>query len=61
MIMALSKRFDKMWVGGYVQADNLSGAVFDDSPLLKRRNSYSAGIAVSWIFKHSDRMVMSNE
>jgi len=60
-IAALSKRFPSYWVGGFVRADTLSGAVFDSSPLVKQKNSLSFGIAASWVFSRSSKMVNVDE
>jgi outer membrane protein len=38
--LALSKRFPKFWVGGFVRYDNLSGATFEDSPLVKQNGLF---------------------
>ena len=56
-ISALSKRFPHYWVGGFVKWDSLHGAVFEDSPLVKRKQNFSAGFAVSWIFAESKHQV----
>lgn len=56
-MMTLSKRFRRYWVGGFVRYDNLSGAVFDDSPLVRDKSALAAGVAVSWIFGESSRLV----
>jgi len=56
-ISALSKRFPRYWVGGFVKWDNLHGAVFEDSPLVKRQQNFTAGFAVSWIFAESKTLV----
>ena len=56
-ISALSKRFPHYWVGGFVKWDSLHGAVFEDSPLVKRKQNFSAGFAVSWIFAESKTQV----
>jgi MipA family protein len=56
-LLALSKRFRSYWVGGFLRYDTLSGAVFGDSPLVKRNNYLAGGIAISWIFGESSRMV----
>ncbi len=56
-IGALSKRFGAIWVGAFVRADTLSGAVFDPSPLVKQREAYSAGVAAAWIFSRSSKLV----
>ncbi|MCW5610838.1 MAG: MipA/OmpV family protein [Rubrivivax sp.] len=54
---ALSRRFGDLWLGAFVRADSLAGARFDDSPLVRRRQHLSAGLALSWIFKVSDARV----
>lgn len=51
--MFLSKRFPRYWVGGFVRYDSLAGAVFNDSPLIKKTSAVSAGIAISWVFSES--------
>ena len=53
----MSKRFPSYWVGGFVRYDTLSGAVFNDSPLVKRSSYLAGGIAVAWIIGESSRMV----
>jgi len=53
MIASLSRRFERVWVGGFIRYDNLSGAVFDDSPLVETRHSVMAGFAVAYILKKS--------
>lgn len=55
--MALSKRYRRYWVGGFLRYDDLTGAVFDDSPLVRDRRAVSAGVAVSWIFGESSQRV----
>ncbi|MCL2589578.1 MAG: MipA/OmpV family protein [Betaproteobacteria bacterium] len=54
---SLTKRFDKFWFGGFVRYDTLHGAVFDDSPLVKRKNAWTGGLGVAWVFGKSNRMV----
>ena len=56
-ISALSKRFPHYWVGGFVKWDTLHGAVFEDSPLVKSKQNFTAGFAVSWIFAESKNLV----
>jgi outer membrane scaffolding protein for murein synthesis (MipA/OmpV family) len=56
-ISAVSKRFPKFWVGAYVRYDTLSGATFEDSPLVQRKSYLVGGIGISWIFTRSSRMV----
>jgi outer membrane scaffolding protein for murein synthesis (MipA/OmpV family) len=55
--LALTKRFPRYWVGGFARYDSLAGAVFDDSPLVKRKNNVSAGVAVAWVITQSGQMV----
>ena len=55
--LALSKRFPRYWVGGFLRYDTLAGATFRDSPLVKRQNNVSAGFAISWVLTESSRLV----
>ena len=59
VLAALSKRYDRFWVGGFARADTLRGASFDDSPLVRRRSAYYAGIGVAYVFGQSSRLVDS--
>ncbi|MDP2238783.1 MAG: MipA/OmpV family protein [Burkholderiales bacterium] len=59
-LAALSKRFPSYWVGGFLRYDTLSGAVFGDSPLVRRSNYLAGGIAIAWIIGESSRMVDVN-
>ena len=56
-IAALSKRYREFWVGGFAKWDTLNEAAFVDSPLVKDRQLFSAGIAVAWILDQSKTMV----
>jgi hypothetical protein len=55
-LASLSRRFNRVWMGGFVRYDNLAGSQFDDSPLYETRHSLMAGFAVSWILKQSSRV-----
>jgi MipA family protein len=57
LLMTLSKRFRRFWVGGFVRWDNLSGSVAADSPLMKTKQYVAGGFAVSWVFSQSKIMV----
>ena len=48
-----SRRLGDFWIGTYLQADSLRGAVFETSPLVRQRNNLQYGIGVSWVFKES--------
>jgi len=60
-LASISRRFERYWVGGFMRYDTLKGAVFEDSPLLRRQHSYTAGIAFAWVFAQSDRKVEASE
>jgi MipA family protein len=60
-IAALSKRYPSWWVGGFVRADTLSGAVFEESPLIRQQNSFSVGLAAAWVFSRSSKRVEADE
>jgi len=54
---ALSRRDGPRWLGAFVKVDSLGGAVFADSPLVRQRQQWSAGVAVAWVFAQSARRV----
>lgn len=45
------------WIGAFFRYDNVTGAVFDDSPLVRQSGNFSAGIVVGWFIAKSSRMV----
>jgi outer membrane scaffolding protein for murein synthesis (MipA/OmpV family) len=57
--VSLSKRFPRFWVGAFARYDNLSGAIFADSPLVRTEDSFMAGIGVAWILAQSETTVES--
>ncbi|MEP7274804.1 MAG: MipA/OmpV family protein [Betaproteobacteria bacterium] len=56
-LASLSKRYPQYWVGAFVRYDTLAGAAFADSPLVRTRGYFAAGIAVAWIFAQSEQRV----
>jgi outer membrane protein len=60
-MLTLTKRFPRWWVGGFLRVDTLAGAVIEDSPLVRRSDAVSAGIALSWVFSESKTRVESDE
>lgn len=56
-LTALSKRFPKYWVGAFVRYDSLSGAVFADSPLVRRDSYWTAGFGIAWPIGASSQRV----
>ena len=49
LTLTANRRFRTFWVGAFARYDNLSGAVFEDSPLVKRKDSFMAGVGIAWI------------
>jgi outer membrane scaffolding protein for murein synthesis (MipA/OmpV family) len=56
-IAALSHRNKDYWTGGFIKWDDLSGAAFVDSPLVKKRQYFTVGYSISWILDVSDKKV----
>ena len=61
VLASVTRRYPSYWVGAYVRYDSLAGASFADSPLVRRENYWTAGFAVTWIIRQSQRMVESEE
>jgi MipA family protein len=61
VLASLSKRFPGFWVGAYVRADSLHGAVFDDSPLIRQNYAVSGGLGIAWMIGESERTVDADE
>ena len=59
-LMAVSKRFERFWVGAFVKYDELSGASFEDSPLVRQKHGWAAGVGMAWVFARSTRTVDRN-
>lgn len=49
----ISKRFSKYWIGAFARYDSLSGAAFEDSPLVKKRGSLMIGVGIAWFIGES--------
>jgi MipA family protein len=61
LLVGGSKRFENTWLGAFVKYDNLASASFADSPLVKKRQYFTLGIAFSWIFGQSPQMVEADD
>jgi outer membrane protein len=61
LVMAITKRFEHFWFGAFASYDELSGAVFDNSPLMRTKQSFVAGFGVAWVFAKSKTLVQSSE
>ncbi|HSH42655.1 MAG TPA: MipA/OmpV family protein, partial [Arenicellales bacterium] len=55
--LSAQSRSGNNWIGAFLRYDNVSGAVFDDSPLVRRSGNFSAGIVVGWFVARSKTMV----
>lgn len=60
-VISLARRLSKMWVSGFVKWDTLRGAVFEDSPLVKSKESVTAGFVISWVLSESTTKVEYDE
>lgn len=60
-LISMSKRFPRFWVGAFARYDNLSGATFEDSPLVRQKDYFAGGIAVTWVIGESATRVMVND
>ncbi len=58
---SVSRRLGNAWLGGFVRYDGLQGAAFANSPLVRNRNSITAGFGVSWIFAASSQRVVAED
>ncbi|MEK8031519.1 MipA/OmpV family protein [Ideonella sp. DXS29W] len=54
---ALSRQFGDAWLGLFVKADRVAGTAMADSPLVRERQQFSAGVAVTWVFARSSTLV----
>lgn len=59
-IAALSKRWGRLWMGGFLKWDSVQHSAFEDSPLVKSKHTLSSGIAVAWVFSESRAKVEAN-
>ena len=60
-LAATSRRFGPMWVGAFVRYDNLRGAAFEPSPLVRRASALTLGFGVSWVLAQSSELVTSSD
>jgi outer membrane scaffolding protein for murein synthesis (MipA/OmpV family) len=60
-IAAISRRLDRIWLGGFIKFDSVRGAVFADSPLVTKWQQVSGGIGITYIFAVSEQRVEREE
>ena len=61
LIAALSRRHDNGFAGVFVRYDTVRGAAFENSPLVRRRDNLSVGVAFSWVLATSGRRVATED
>ncbi|MBC7955172.1 MAG: MipA/OmpV family protein [Cytophagales bacterium] len=60
-LASTSRRFGNTWAAGFVRYEGLHGAVYDDSPLVRRKSALTVGFAVSWVFATSSTSVNATD
>lgn len=58
---ALRRRSGPWWFAAFARADTLDGAVFRDSPLVRSRHAYYAGVAFARVFAQSGERVETQD
>lgn len=51
------RRFKDTLIASLIRYDRLTGAAFEDSPLVKTDNYFSAGVTLTWFFAKSKTLV----
>ena len=57
LTVGLGKEYKQFIFNAFLSTDFLQGAVFENSPLVKRETSFMSGVSVSWIFFKSAKTV----
>lgn len=55
--LSAQSRRGNNWIGAFLRYDDVTGAVFEDSPLVRQSSNFSAGIVVGWFIARSKTMV----
>ena len=58
---ALSRRFQRFWIGAFMRYYDLDGAGYASSPLVTARHNIAAGIGIAWMLGQSTREVESRD
>ena len=51
--MGLSKKFKKVWIGGFIRYYDLTGSVSKDSPLKEQNDAIYSGLFIAYLFDKS--------
>jgi outer membrane scaffolding protein for murein synthesis (MipA/OmpV family) len=57
LILTVTKRLGHFWFGAFARYDELSGAVFANSPLMRTDQSVMTGFGLAWVFAESKSLV----
>ncbi|GAB4345751.1 MAG: hypothetical protein Kow006_03260 [Gammaproteobacteria bacterium] len=58
LLATFGKRLNsRLLLGGFLRYDDLHNAAFEESPLLREKATWMAGLALTWVLSHSDIMV----
>jgi outer membrane protein len=57
LTFGLSKGYNQLIFSAFISVNLLQGAVIEDSPLVKTKDTFMSGLMVSWIFMKSARSV----
>jgi len=57
LILTVTKRLGHFWFGAFARYDELSDAVFANSPLMRTDHSVMAGFGLAWVFAESKTLV----
>lgn len=55
LTLTAARRYPDFWVGAFARYDRLSGAAFGDSPLLKKKSSFMAGVGIAWVLAEAKK------
>jgi outer membrane scaffolding protein for murein synthesis (MipA/OmpV family) len=57
LTFSLTRRFQELWFGAFLRYDDVSHAVFADSPLVREERAVMAGVSLAWVVARSERSV----
>ena len=57
LLASTSRRLGSWWMGAFATADTVRGAVYDNSPLVRKHGTLAVGFAVSYVFAASAQQV----
>lgn len=60
-VASLSRRWSRHWLGAYLRHDELGGAVFEPSPLVRSHHYWSGGVGFAWLVGASSRLVEAGD